>query len=217
MEYIAGTFKDIAESVLGKKIWEFLQERENIEKMKLAVRLGHPAVEGIAKDISRRFATDLTPMQQTKRDRIKQCSGHMVRQIMESQDYNKIGDGVCHVSTVFNKGAKYRKNYSTDFDKWTEVVIGDDLPLAAYLSMLIKNYTSDEIEQGRKSGFFRISSVKSINPENLLIESDLHDQPLLLASEKAIQAYLHFLDQTYGKDGMSVEDTDGLRLSFESN
>ncbi|MGB4407255.1 MAG: hypothetical protein WBI82_10390 [Sphaerochaeta sp.] len=182
------------------------------------IRLGHPAVEGIAEYIARYFAKELAPMQQTKRDRIKQCIGHMIRQIMESQDYEKIGDGVCHVSTVFNKGAKYHKIYSTNFDEWTQETIGDDLPLASYFSSLIKNYTnSDEIEQGGKSGFFRFSSVKKINTQNLLIESDLCSQPLLLASEKAIKAYLHFLDLTYGEYEMSVEDTDSFKVSLESD
>lgn len=219
MEYNAGSFKDIAESRIGRDMWIFLNERKNIEKMKLSVRLGHPAVEGIAIEFASTFSEYLDPENGSKVDRIKQCAGHMIRQIMESEGYEKRGEGVCRTTRVFNKGGKYRMGYITDFETWTHEAIGDDLRLAAHLSSTINIYrTSDTLDNQKQRDFFRITTNNAkIKGEHILIESSTSDSILLLASVNAINAYQEFLDRKYGRDGLGVEEIEAFERAVEKD
>jgi hypothetical protein len=102
MEYRAEKFKDIAETKIGRDIWEFLNTGGNVIRMETAVELGKTPAEALAKVLVERFGDDV------RHDRIKQAIGHMIRQVMENHGYQlstqnrKVGN-----SRLFTKASSY--------------------------------------------------------------------------------------------------------------
>ena len=104
MEYQAWKFADIAGTPLGIKLWEFLNQRDNIIRMETAVDLNKPAAEAVARVLIEEFREDVRP------DRVKQMIGHMIRQIMEAHGYQLDSQNitVSQDRRLFTKATRYR-------------------------------------------------------------------------------------------------------------
>lgn len=79
--YRPGSFSDVAETDLGRRIWKFLQQHDNLIRMETACQLGLTAVEGLVPGLLRTFGDEVRP------DRVKQMIGNMTRQVMEANGY----------------------------------------------------------------------------------------------------------------------------------
>ncbi|MDD3311516.1 hypothetical protein [Pseudodesulfovibrio sp.] len=104
MEYQAWKFADIAGTPLGKRLWAFLCDRENVIRMETAVDLGKPAAEAVARVLVESFGDDVRP------DRVKQMIGHMIRQIMEANGFQLDSQNipVRQDRRLFTKASRYR-------------------------------------------------------------------------------------------------------------
>lgn len=100
-EYAAGTFQALAESPLGRDLWQFLNEPLTTARMETATDLGKPAVTGIEEQLLDDFGERVID------DRVKQMVGHMVRQVMESLGYQVEQRNVTIGSALFSKGTRY--------------------------------------------------------------------------------------------------------------
>jgi hypothetical protein len=79
--YNPGSFSDVFNTDLGQRLWAYLNEHDNIIRMDTATFLERPAVEPLSPGL---LATFGEPVRQ---DRIKQCIGNMIRQIVEPRGY----------------------------------------------------------------------------------------------------------------------------------
>jgi len=103
MNYNAGKFSDLAELQLGKDLWAFLNEKENIIRMELATEFGKTAAESVSKPLLEKFGNDV------KVNRVKQMIGHMIRQIMEERGYEMGSQNVVvSIKRLFTKASKYK-------------------------------------------------------------------------------------------------------------
>lgn len=111
MEYDPWKFKALYETKLGKSIWDFLNEDDNIIRMETASLLRRPAVEGIAKHLKNRFGTEIKHFRREgKLLRLKQMIGHMVKQIMAEQGFEVYKKGVRVITDdLFSKATRYYK------------------------------------------------------------------------------------------------------------
>lgn len=101
--YDAGVFKELASTDLGRRLWQFLNEPENVVRMETATALGRPAVEALETALLAEFGADVMP------DRTKQMIGHMVRQVMEAKGYVLDAQNVKLTSGApFSRGSRYR-------------------------------------------------------------------------------------------------------------
>jgi hypothetical protein len=103
MEYYPDKFSDIADLTLGKDLWNFLNQQDNIIRMETAIDLGKPAVEAVAGKLVEQFGDDV------RVDRVKQMIGHMVRQIMESRGFQLDAQNVKVLQDrrLFKKASRY--------------------------------------------------------------------------------------------------------------
>jgi len=103
-------FAQLYATPLGERLWQFLNQPENVVRLKTAADLGHAAVEGIAEELLGQFDPELLA------DRVKQMIGHMVRQVLEYEGYvistqnAKITGGA-----PFSRGTKYKKRDEVTF------------------------------------------------------------------------------------------------------
>jgi hypothetical protein len=97
-------FKDVFNTALGQQVWDFLNEPENVLRMTTASEIGRPAIEAVAPYLEEGFGRDsIAP------DRVKQCIGHMVRQILEREGFQVDVQGLrVRPGTVFSKATRYR-------------------------------------------------------------------------------------------------------------
>lgn len=106
--YDPGRFSDLANTPLGQKVWHFLNDPENVNKMMAVSDVGKPAVAGLG---SREHLVTILG-DEVATDRWKQTIGHMVRQIMERHPYELVSQGQ-QVKVVgdsmFSKGSRYRR------------------------------------------------------------------------------------------------------------
>ncbi len=102
-DYDPGRFSDVSDTPIGKKLWVFLNKRETVASLEVASDLGKPAVCGIENALLKEFGEDILE------DRIKQLTGHMVKQIMERQGYVMEQNNVSIRSVPFTKGTRYKK------------------------------------------------------------------------------------------------------------
>ena len=107
MEYDSWKFIKLAETNLGKQLWNFLNERDNIIRMETATELKKPAVKALTTHLLCRFGD------QVKEMRVKQMIGHMVKQIMKAKEYEVDQRNVLVNDGLFNKASRYRKKYKT--------------------------------------------------------------------------------------------------------
>ncbi len=103
MEYNADKFSDLAQLTLGKELWKFLNEKENIIRMELATEFGKTAAEAVSKPLVDKFGNDV------RVSRVKQMIGHMIRQVMEARGYEMNSQNVkVHIKRLFSKASKYK-------------------------------------------------------------------------------------------------------------
>jgi hypothetical protein len=104
LKYEPQNFRDLAETELGRVLWEFLKRRDNLIRMETATILERAAVEPLATYLVEEFGD------QVGDDRTKQMIGHMVRQIMEALGYviDRTGLRITRPS-LFTSGASYRR------------------------------------------------------------------------------------------------------------
>jgi hypothetical protein len=101
--YVPEHFKDIAETVLGGELWAFLNEERNVERMILASEFRATAVDGVAEPLEERFGSEIAP------DRVKQCIGHMIRQILGARGLQIDAQGVrVRQGANFSKATRYK-------------------------------------------------------------------------------------------------------------
>ena len=103
MEYKPKIFILLAESNLGKQLWEFLIKPDNIIRMETATELKKPAVKALTTHLLSRFG------KQVKEMRVKQMIGHMVKQIMDAKGFEVDQRDVLVNDGLFNKASRYRK------------------------------------------------------------------------------------------------------------
>lgn len=100
--YDAGTFADIADTKLGRQLWEFLSLPETIIRMQTATFLERPAVEPLAPLLVAKFGDSI------RGDRWKQLIGHMARQVMERHGYRLDAQGIrIRRGGLFSSGSRY--------------------------------------------------------------------------------------------------------------
>lgn len=102
-DYDAGTFQALADTPLGKNLWQFLNRELTITRMETATDLGKPAVTGIEEQLLLTFRQDVLD------DRVKQMIGHMARQVMESRGYRIQQRNMTIASALFSKGTRYSR------------------------------------------------------------------------------------------------------------
>jgi len=126
MHYSPGIFASLYASSLGKKIWSFLNEPENILRMKTATTLERPAVEGIEDQLLQEFKEAIL------NDRVKQMVGHMVRQIMENCGYVVAVQNVKVTNGApFSRATRYKKRDEMTYHVWKRTSNARSLALTA--------------------------------------------------------------------------------------
>lgn len=104
LTFDAKSFSTLAKSDIGKELWRFLNNNDNIIRMETATLLKRPALEAIQHLLILNFNSEI------KEDRCKQMTGRMVRQIMESKGYQLDQTGVKISSKIlFTTAARYKK------------------------------------------------------------------------------------------------------------
>lgn len=103
IEYDAGSFQTLAETKLGKDLWQFLNREQIVARLDTATDLGNPAVAGVEEPLLAEFGAAVLD------DRVKQMIGHMVRQVMEAEGYEIEKQNVKIGSALFSKGTRYRQ------------------------------------------------------------------------------------------------------------
>lgn len=103
LTYAPQNFSDLADTEIGRALWDFLKHRDNLVRMETATILERAAVEPLAAPLVEEFGD------QVGDDRTKQMLGHMVRQIMEGLGYeiDRTGLRITRPS-LFTSGAGYR-------------------------------------------------------------------------------------------------------------
>ncbi len=100
--YDPGRFTDIADTPLGRALWAFLNDRDNILRMETASELRRPAVEPLAPRLVERFGDDV------RAHRVKQMIGHMTRQVMRRRGFALDRQGVrVRTGDLFSRGSCY--------------------------------------------------------------------------------------------------------------
>ncbi len=103
-EFDAGSFSDLAGTPLGKAVWQFLNTEEALACLETTTFLRRPALEGLQPRLVAKFGDEI------RADRVKQMTGKMVREIMESRGYQLDQTGVrIRVGDLFTSAARYRK------------------------------------------------------------------------------------------------------------
>ncbi|ATF93796.1 hypothetical protein [Cedecea neteri] len=107
MDFNAGNFSDLAEGDFGKRLWAFMNERENVIRMEAATYLSRPALEVVQPYLIERFGNEVS---NENNDRIKQMIGKMARQVMEHHGYQLDQMGVrLRRNELFLSAARYKK------------------------------------------------------------------------------------------------------------
>ena len=107
--YIPGTFGDIYSLPIGKDIWGFLNTDKVWDMLEHTTYLRHPAAEGVGDLLLATFPNYFSGSS-LGRDRLKQATGHMIRQIMEANGYELEKYKVkCHINKLFVYAARYTK------------------------------------------------------------------------------------------------------------
>ena len=105
MTYIPGSFSDVFKTSLGQRLWDFLNEHDNLIRMETATYLGRPAAEALGPNLLATFGDEV------RVDRIKQLIGNMIRQIIEPRGYQMDRQNVRvppDRKDLFTSGTRYR-------------------------------------------------------------------------------------------------------------
>lgn len=87
----------------GHKLWHILNEEPNVARMETASDLGQPALKPLEDILLDRIGEAMFE------DRMKQMTGHMVRQIMEARGYIHDASDIKLNSVPFYKASRYRR------------------------------------------------------------------------------------------------------------
>ncbi|MEP7043719.1 MAG: hypothetical protein ABI843_11695 [Dokdonella sp.] len=110
-DYRPGHFENDYRTPLGQELWGWLQGPFNLYRMETASFLERPVVEVLAPHLIDKFGDAI------KQDRVKQMTGSMVRQIMESRGYQLDRQHVpipTKRRLVFSSGSRYKKKGETN-------------------------------------------------------------------------------------------------------
>ena len=102
-EYQSGPFRSLAATKLGKDLWGFINEDENVGHMERAADKGHCAVVGIEELLSKRFEKRMPD------ERVQHMIEHMVDQVMEDKGYEIERQNVTVGSSIFSSGTLYTR------------------------------------------------------------------------------------------------------------
>ncbi len=95
-------FTDIANTKLGRALWLFLNERDNLLRMETASELRRPAVEAVATRLLATFGDEV------RGDRVKRMIGHMTKQVMKHQGFELDSQNVrVRTGELFVRGSRY--------------------------------------------------------------------------------------------------------------
>ncbi|TRD03774.1 hypothetical protein FJV76_14125 [Mesorhizobium sp. WSM4303] len=103
LTYVPQNFRDLWETDLGKELWDFLKQHDNLIRMETATLLERAAVEPLAAGLIAEFGDEVAD------DRVKQMIGHMVKQIMAALGY-KPDRSALRITrpSLFTSGTTYR-------------------------------------------------------------------------------------------------------------
>lgn len=116
-DFIPRSYTDVSNLAESKRMWVALN-RDNLKiRMMTASDLGRPALEGVADELLDEFG-DQFKEDYKYRDRFKQMTGAMVRQVMESIGYAWVRDNIPLSGAPFSRASKYRRRDAVDFHLW---------------------------------------------------------------------------------------------------
>ena len=99
----SGSFSDVANTPMGKKLWDLLNSEDSRIRLETATYLGKPALEGLQRQLLAAFGEEI------RVDRWKQATGRMTKQIMEARGYSFVRSGMkVRVKDLFTTAALYR-------------------------------------------------------------------------------------------------------------
>lgn len=101
--YIPGKFAQEYATADGQKLWKMLTREENIARMETASDLDQPALKPLEDILLEEIGEPIL------RDRMKQMTGHMVRQVMESRGFVHDASDIKLASVPFYKASRYRR------------------------------------------------------------------------------------------------------------
>ena len=110
----------------GKKLWEVLNRPEVVARMETASDLGQPALKPVEDILLAELGEAMLA------DRVKQMTGHMVRQIMEDRGFVHDASDIKLNSVPFYKASRYRRPEKANLYLFRsskdvrEVVLSDD-------------------------------------------------------------------------------------------
>lgn len=98
----SGSFSDVANTPMGKKLWQLLNSEDSRIRLETATYLGRPALEGLQRQLLAAFGEEI------RSDRWKQAAGRMTKQIMEERGYSFVRSGMkVRVKELFTTAALY--------------------------------------------------------------------------------------------------------------
>lgn len=101
--YKVGPFTDVA-NLWGTRLWVFLNSKDIVNKMIEATNLNKTPAEFISTELLIKFGDEI------KKDRVKQFTGFLIRQVMESNGYyHKYYGSPIKNKIIFKSGSKYSK------------------------------------------------------------------------------------------------------------
>ena len=104
LAYQAQNFSDLYDTDLGRDIWDFMKDHDNLIRMQTATFLERAAVEPLGPGLLLRYGPDIA------QDRLKQMIGHMARQIMLAMGYELDTKGLRITRpSVFTTATRYRR------------------------------------------------------------------------------------------------------------
>jgi hypothetical protein len=102
LAYAPLRFTDLANTKLGRALWLFLNERDNLLRMETASELRRPAVEAVATRLLATFGDEV------RGDRVKRMIGHMTKQVMKHQGFELDSQNVrVRTGELFVRGTRY--------------------------------------------------------------------------------------------------------------
>lgn len=108
-DFDTGSFSDVSNTPLGRDVWAYLHTAEALACLETTTYLKHPALEGLQPHLLAKFGEPI------RADRIKQMTGKMVRQIMESRGYTLDQTDVrIRVDDLYRTAARYAKRPEGD-------------------------------------------------------------------------------------------------------
>ena len=103
-DFNSGSFSDVSNTPLGVEIWAYLHTKDALACLENTTYLIRPALEGLQPHLLAQFGEPI------RADRIKQMTGRMVRQVMESRGYTLDQTDVrIRVGDLYRTAARYVK------------------------------------------------------------------------------------------------------------